>query len=154
MCEYVSCFPLHTSHCMIAMTTTGSNCHSLIIRRKNPWHEIKIERSINFWRLTFLWSTFTFVKIASLCGDICPWAILSVPFWHWIRACVSTCPVSPSTRYAAWFPWRPLAPTAVHWWLQETKSVTWSAKLLNFGIVKKWSAYAPKRRFQIEFLYK
>ena len=46
-------------------------------------------------------STFTFGQIAVLYGDICPRAILSVPFWRWIRTRASASPVSPSTRHAA-----------------------------------------------------
>ena len=46
MCENVSCFPLHTSNCMVATETTGSNCHSLIIRRTNPWHNKKFTERI------------------------------------------------------------------------------------------------------------
>ena len=124
MCEHVSCFPLHTSRCTVAMTTTGSSCHSLMITRNNPWQKC-FRKYINCWRFGlkfdfFFSSTFTFIQIATLCGGTFPRAILSVPFWRWIRTCASTCPVSPSTRHAAWLPWRPLTPAAIHWWLDET----------------------------------
>ena len=33
MCEYVSCVLFHTSHCTVAMTTTDSSYHSLMITR-------------------------------------------------------------------------------------------------------------------------
>ena len=59
-------------------------------------------------------STYTFGKTAALYGDICPKAIISIPFWRWIRTRASTCPVSPSTCDAAWLPCRPLAPTAIN----------------------------------------
>ena len=49
-------------------------------------------------------STYTFGKTAALYGDICPKAIISIPFWRWIRACASTCPLSSSTRHTAWSP--------------------------------------------------
>ena len=65
-------------------------------------------------------STYTFEQTAALCGDICPRAIISIPLWRWIRACARTSPVSPSTSHAAWLPWRPLAPTTIHCWLEQT----------------------------------
>jgi len=59
----------------------------------------------HFWKnLSKEASTFTFAQTAVLCGDICPGAIISVPFWRWIRACASACPLSSSTRHAAWSP--------------------------------------------------
>ena len=65
-------------------------------------------------------STLTFGQIAVIYGDICPRAILSVPFWRWIGACASTSFVSPSTRHTAWLPWRPVAPAVIHWLWEET----------------------------------
>ena len=44
MCENVSCVPLHTSRYMVPMTTTNSNCHSLMIRGNK--HDMKALNSV------------------------------------------------------------------------------------------------------------
>ena len=90
------------------------------------WMPLKVYK--NCWRF-WVFSTFTFAEIAVLCGDICPRAFHSVPFWSWIRARANTCSVSSFTRHAAWLPRRPLTPTTIYWWLEETThALKWRIK--------------------------
>ena len=55
MLGYVFCFPLHTSHCMVAMTTTGSIFRSLMIKRNKETRKPK--------KLTYVSNAFSTAEV-------------------------------------------------------------------------------------------